>query len=655
MATIGTAIQVDGRMSGTLRAMNNALDIAINNFSELQDAIHNTVSSIQATRTELARVENTFNQIENSIRGAEQSQEQFNRSLSSATPSANNLLGKLKQMVVTVGKKVEVGTILNLSDEISRTNARLNLMNDGMQTTAELQGMIFQSAQRSRGSYSEMVKTVGMLGIGAKDTFSSNEETIAFVEQMNKHLVIGGADAQEMAAVSLQISEALSSGTLSGDEFNSVFAQAPTIIHTIADYLNVPIDMLSDMASEGEITASIIKNAMLAAAEETNAKFENIPITFGQAMTTIKDDLLMTFEPLFQIIGAGATLLHDNWSTLEPVFWGLAAAVGSFAFMTGLQAVATWLSVAANRALITTMLANPLLWIAVIIGVVVAAIYKWVQAVGGIEIAWMMVSTMLMYQWDLLKINFLAVVYGICGLIDMLVIAFQSASVGVQNWCGDMKAGALQILQDMTNGAIDIINEFINTLNNIPGVAIETIEHVTFAASYATQNEAEKQARNESLAVTKANIYEEQQRRQEKVTKMGENAQTLYNQRFQEVADAQAKAEKRTEDNSADNYSSPHDYSSPYDDGSSESALGDTTGNTGKKAYATETSKEDLQYLRDKAERETINRFTTAEIKVEMGGINNTVNKMNDLDGIPNYIATAIEQQMQITAEGVHE
>lgn len=642
MATIRTAIQVDDRMSGAFRAMNNALNIVINSFADLQDATHQAVdvASIQAARTELARAEVTINQVESSIQNATQNQRQFNDSIGDANPQANTLLSKVKQIATTVGGIIGLKKVMDLSDQVSQTTARLNLMNDGQQTTAELQKMIFESAQRTRGEYQATASTVARLGITAKDAFSNNAETVAFAEQLNKHFVIGGANASEMAAVSLQISQALGSGVLRGDELNSVFEQAPTIIETIADYLEVPIGTIREMASNGEITAQIVKNAMLSAAEETNAKFESMPITFGQAMTTIKNDLLMTFEPILQTIGKGATILHDNWSTLEPVFWGLGAAVGFYAIMTGIQTAATWLSVAANRALIATMLANPLMWIAVLIGVVVAAIYKWVQAVGGIRIAWMIVSANLMYQWDLLKTNFLSVVYGICGLLDNLVIAWQSASVAVQNWCGDMRAGALQILQDMTNGAIDIINGFINTLNNIPGVAIETIDHVTYAATYAAYNEAEKQARNASLEVTKSNIYEEQQKRQEKVNKMAENAQTLYSERMQAVIDAQNEVAK---DNSA------------YDYGSYESTLGDIAENTGKTADNTDTSTEDLKYLRDIAERETVNRFTTAEIKVDMGGINNTVNKIQDLDGIGDYLAELLEETAQIAAEGVHE
>lgn len=641
MATIRTAIQVDDRMSGVFRSITNAMNITINAFSDLQEATHNAVdvSSIEAARTELSRAEATLNQVESSIQNATQNQRHFNDSIGDANPQANNLLGKFRQIATTIGGIIGLKKVMDLSDQVSQTTARLNLMNDGQQTTAELQRMIFESAQRTRGEYQATASTVARLGITAKDAFSSNAETVAFAEQLNKHFVIGGANASEMAAVSLQISQALGSGVLRGDELNSVFEQAPTIIETIADYLEVPIGTIREMASDGEITAQIVKNAMLSAAEETNAKFESIPITFGQAMTTIKNDLLMTIEPMLQVLAEGATLLHDNWSTLEPVFWGLSAAMGSFALMTGIQAGVAWLAVAANRALIATMLANPLMWIAVLIGIVVAALYKWVQAVGGLKIAWMIVSANLMYQWDLLKVNFLAVIYGICGLVDNLVLAWQDASVGVQNWCGDMKVGALKILQDMTNGAVDIINGFINTLNKIPGVAIETIDHVTYAATFEAQNEAEKQARNASLKATKASIYEEQQRRQEKVAKMAEDAQTLYSERIQAVIDAQNEVAKGAEDNSPN-----------YD-----STLSDIASNTKKTADNTDKTTEDLKYLRDIAERETVNRFTTAEIKVDIGGVNNTVNNMNDLDGIADYLAVKVEEQMQIAAEGIHE
>ena len=302
MSTIKTSIQVDDRMSGAFRAMNNALNIVINSFSSLQDATHNAVdvSSLEAARSELAKVEISLNAIEQDVKNATNKQDQFNKSLSGADPPASNLLSKLKQIATTIGGVIGIKKALDLSDTVAQTTARLDLMNDGLQSTEELQKMIYQSAQRSRGAYQDTANTVSRLGIVAKDAFNSNAETIAFAEQLNKHFVIGGANAQEMAAVSLQISQALGSGVLRGDELNSVFEQAPTVIQTIADYLDVPIGKIRDMAGDGEITADIVKNAMLAAADETNAKFESMPKTFGQVATSIQNKALMMFQPALQ-------------------------------------------------------------------------------------------------------------------------------------------------------------------------------------------------------------------------------------------------------------------------------------------------------------------------------------------------------------------
>lgn len=649
MATIRTAIQVDDRMSGAFRSITNAMNITISAFSDLQEATHNAVdvSSIEAARAELSRAEVTLNQVESSIQSATQNQRQFNDSIEATNPQANILLGKFRQIATAVGGIIGLQKAIELSDSMAQTDARLSLIVDDGGSVDELQQKIYNVAQNTRAPFMKTADMIAKLGLQASKSFASNDELLFFAEQLNKSFVVAGTSVQGVESVMLQLTQAMAAGKLQGEELNAVLDNAQPIVANIQKYLeevqNIDASNIKQLASDGVLTAEIIKNAMFYAADETNAKFESMPITFGQAMTTIKNDLLMTIEPMLQVLAEGATLLHDNWSTLEPVFWGLSAAMGSFALMTGIQAGAAWLAVAANRALIATMLANPLMWIAVLIGVVVAAIYKWVQAVGGLKIAWMIVSAELMYQWDLLKVNFLAVVYGICGLVDNLVLAWQDASVGVQNWCGDMRAGALRILQDMTNGAVDIINGFINTLNKIPGVAIETIDYVTYAATFEAQNEAEKQARNAALAATKASIYEEQQRRQEKVAKMAEDAQTLYNERIQAVINAQNEVAKGAEDNST------------YDYGAYESTLGDIDKNTGKTADNTETSTEDLKYLRDIAERETINRFTTAEIKVDMGGINNTVNNMNDLDGIADYLAAKVEEQMQIAAEGIHE
>ena len=250
--------------------------------------------------------------------------------------------------------------IIDLADSMTTTRARLDLMNDGLQTTSKLQDMIMASANRSRASYQATADAVSKMGIMAKDAFNSNGELIAFSELINKQFTIAGTSAAGIDAAMLQLTQAMSSGVLRGEELNSVFEQAPTIIQTIADYLGVPIGKIREMAAEGQITSTIVKNAMLASADEINAKFASMPMTFSQVWTIAKNIALEAFTPVLTMIGQGAQWIYDNWSTIAPIFWGLAAAVLGYAVALGIQTVATWIATGAAQAFFTTLLTNPL-------------------------------------------------------------------------------------------------------------------------------------------------------------------------------------------------------------------------------------------------------------------------------------------------------
>lgn len=229
-----------------------------------------------------------------------------------------------------------------------------------------------------------------ILGLLAGDAFKSNDEMIAFSELMQKAFTRSGASIQEQTAAMYQLTQAMAAGRLQGDEFRSIMENASILAQAIEDYMHNVMGVkgtLKDMSAEGLITADVIKNAMFSAADDIENKFKEMPMTFGQIGTIVGNTLLQTFEPVLQGIGKGAQWIYDNWSILEPIFWGLTAAVGAYAAITGIQTAVTWLSVEANRALIATMLSNPILWIALAIGVLIGMIYKWVQSVGGLEIA----------------------------------------------------------------------------------------------------------------------------------------------------------------------------------------------------------------------------------------------------------------------------
>jgi tape measure domain-containing protein len=635
MATIRTAIQIQDGMTPAMRSMTNALNICISSFEAMQNASSRSVdtASIAAARAELNKASMAMDSVEKNIREADVAQQQLNNQMRNGQSAAEGLVNKVKQMATGIAAAFGIKQIIELSDAFTQTTARLGLMNDGMQTTAQLQDMVFQSAQRSRTPYLDTAAAVSKLGLLAKDAFSNNSEIITFAEQMNKQFKIGGASIQEQTAGMYQLTQAMASGRLQGDEFRSIRENAPMLAQAIKQYMeNIGVKgTLKDWSKEGLITADVIKNAMFAVADETNKKFAELPMTWGQVWTVIQNGLFQTFQPLIQIIGAGAQWIYDNWSTLEPIFWGLVAAVGAYTVITGIQTAATWLSVAANRALIVTMLSNPILWITLAIGVLIGAIYKWAQSVGGIEIAWKMAMDRILTAWDWVKIGFFTGIYWVLNLWDKLKIGVMSASVVIQNFMGDMKTGVLVILQNMVNGAIGIINDFINILNKIPGVSIDVIQNATFGATAQMENDAAKRARETSLQNYRAKLEVGMATRDAALLQMKTDARSATAQRQVEINAAQAEVDKTTQEN-----------------------VSNIAGNTKDIKDSLDISTEDLKYLRDIAEQEVINRFTTAEIKVDMTNYNSVNNEM-DLDGMTTYLKDRLETDMQSAAEGVHD
>ncbi|WP_277680015.1 tape measure protein [Gracilibacillus dipsosauri] len=640
MPTIKTAIQINDMMSQQFKAMNMAMSTVIESFQTLH---HETgraidVSALNAAQRELQSVEANFNQIENEIRQANEQQQRLNNNMRSGERQSDRLLSSLKGIAATYLSIQGAMSIMGLSDDLTNTTARLNMVNDGLQTTEELQRMIFDSAQRSRGQYMQTADIVAKLAQRAGDAFNSNKEAIQFAENLNKQFVIAGASQQEIASASLQLTQALGSGVLRGEELNAVFEAAPNVIQTISDYMEVPIGQIREMASNGEITAEIVKNAMLSATGDINAQFEQMPYTFAQVWNLFLNNMYQIFEPLIQVIGAGAQFIYDNWSILEPVFWGLVAAVGAYAIAVATAKIAT-------SGFFATLMTNPLFWVAAAVGVVVGMIYKWVQAVGGIKVAWAMAVNWILTSWDWVKIGFMSGVYFVLDLFDKMKLGMAVVSTAIQNMMGDMKTGSLLILQNMVNGAIDIINKFIDAINWLPFIYIEPITQVTFGTTAQIENEARKAARNAELNSYASDIASAIARRDSSLEQMKSEARAATAERKAEIAAMQADIanQKASED--------MYDYSAQamaFDELQKSSA--DTAGNTKRIADSVDMSQEDISYLKDIAEREAINRYTTGEIKVDMKN-ENYINNDMDIDGVIDRFGEKVEEVVEVLAE----
>ena len=617
------------RMSGANERLNRTLATT--------DRMTNTIDLDNVFQGVASMIDDAANRVENL--------NQRQRQTESGANGIKRTWDKVKNAVQGVMAALAANKVIELADSMTTTRARLDLMNDGLQTTAELQDMIMESANRSRASYQTTADAVAKMGVMAGDAFSSNEELIAFSELINKQFTIAGTSAAGIDAAMLQLTQAMSSGVLRGEELNSIFEQAPTIIQTIADYLGVPIGKIREMAAEGQITSEIVKNAMLASADEINAKFESMPMTFAQAWTIAKNAILEVLTPVLTLIGQGAQWIYDNWSMIAPVFWGVAAAALGYAVALGIQTAATWIANGAAKAFFTTLLTNPLFWIALAIGVVVAAIYKWVQSVGGIKVAWLMACNLIMTAWVWVWIGLMTGVYWVMNLFNRLQLTFATVSTNIQNFMGDMKAGVLMILQNMVNGAIDIINGFINVLNKIPGVSIDAIEKVTFGTTAQLENDAAKQARAADLAAYQDQINSQIAERDAALDAMKAEANAATAQREAEIAAAKAEAA------AAGSGSTEPDWAA-YSTGAGDIGNVDHVGSVGSVDEDVNIAEEDLKFLRDVAEMRYTQNLVTLTPQVVLSDVK--ISEKVDVDEVVSQIERNLEDEFAAAAEGVY-
>lgn len=625
-------VLVDG-MTAPLRSIHRAMNLALNSFESMQTASGRAVDtrSFQTAREELARMGAQLEEVENQTRRT--------------GGAAESMKSKFMHAAAAVGAALSIKNIIGLADAMTQTKARLNLITGDLEKTAALQDQITASANRSRASYQSTADAVAKMGIMAKDAFNNTDELVAFTELINKQFTIAGASAAGQEAAMLQLTQAMASGVLRGEELNSIFEQAPTIIQTIADHLGVSVGEIRAMAAEGQITAQVVKDAMLSSADEINAQFSAMPYTFSQVWTMMQNILLEAFGPLIQVIGAGAQWIYENWAAIEPVLVGVATAVAILTAAYLVHTAATWLQVEANRALIISLLSNPILWIAVAIGILVGMIYKWIQSVGGLRNAWNLCTLALIVGWNAVKLAFFVGVYWVMDLVAKLQLCWQKAGVAIANFMGNMKVSVLTILQNMINGAIDLINKFIGLLNKLPGVNIEAIEHVTFAATAAAENEAAKAARAEELANFEAELAAAKAGRDAHIDSL--KAELNSSVSALQSANAQMKAEA-----AANNAAEQMALDGIGQDLSGPGGIKDSAGSA---AASLKETTEDLKYMRDLAEQEAINRFTTAEVKIDMSGMTNRIDSDMDLDGVLNTLTEGFAEALEVAAEGVHE
>lgn len=660
MASITTAIHLTDAMTPVLRNITGAMDSTLDIFENMDSEMNKSfdTSKINSARIAIDQVNASLNSMEDNLNKNYQQQNKLNKEIQDGKNKVDNMMGSVVSLVSAYAGFKTIGKLVNLSDEYTQTRARLNLMNDGLQTTDELQQKIFNSAQRARSSYQTQADIVAKLGQRAGDAFKSNNETIAFAENLSKLFVIAGASQQEMASASLQLTQALGSGVLRGEELNAVFESAPNVIQTIADYLDVPIGKIREMASDGKITADIVKNALLGATNDINSQFDSIPMTWSQVWTGVMNELYVATQPILELIN----LLAQNWSIIEPIVIALATAIGLYtaaliAYNTikGISAMAeavhgaammlstgyTFAATAAQYGFNAALLACPLTWILLIIIAVIAAIYAVVAAINkakgttvsatGVICGSINVVLQFFKNLGLFIANVALGIWNALGACASNIgIAFNNVICNIKSW-----------FYGLLETVMDVIAGIVKTLNKLPFIDIDVSGITSKADEYAAKKAEAENNKKDYESVSEA-------------FNKGMNTFDAFETGW--VSDAYNAGYKVGEnvDSAIGNFFGGGDIPDMASDlgdlGNSASKIASDTGSI---KDSLDITSEELKYLRDLAEQEVINRFTTAEIHVDMGGITNNVSNNNDLDGIINYLVEGVEVAMEETAEGV--
>ncbi len=660
MASITTAIHLTDAMTPVLRNITGAMDSTLDIFENMDSEMNKSfdTSKINSARIAIDQVNASLNSMEDNLNKNYQQQNKLNKEIQDGKNKVDNMMGSVVSLVSAYAGFKTIGKLVNLSDEYTQTRARLNLMNDGLQTTDELQQKIFNSAQRARSSYQTQADIVAKLGQRAGDAFKSNNETIAFAENLSKLFVIAGASQQEMTSASLQLTQALGSGVLRGEELNAVFESAPNVIQTIADYLDVPIGKIREMASDGKITADIVKNALLGATNDINSQFDSIPMTWSQVWTSVMNELYVATQPILELIN----LLAQNWSIIEPIVIALATAIGIYtaalvayntvkgisAMMEAVHGAAmmmatgkTFAATAAQYGFNAALLACPLTWILLIIIAVIAAIYAVVAAINkakgttvsatGVICGSINVVLQFFKNLGLFIANVALGIWNALGACASNIgIAFNNVICNIKSW-----------FYGLLETVMDVIAGIVKTLNKLPFIDIDVSGITSKADEYAAKKAEAENNKKDYESVSEA-------------FNKGMNTFDAFETGW--VSDAYNAGYKVGEnvDSAIGNFFGGGDIPDMASDlgdlGNSASKIASDTGSI---KDSLDITSEELKYLRDLAEQEVINRFTTAEIHVDMGGITNNVSNNNDLDGIINYLVEGVEVAMEETAEGV--
>lgn len=635
MALIKSQLVLTDGMTGPLKSINKAMNIVLNSFETMQDASGRAIdtASIQEAREELARASAALDQLEDHTN---KSTDAFSRLAKAIglVMIARKALDTIKTGIDYASDLAEVQNVVDVTFG-SATEA----INSWSKECLAAYGMNEVSAKRYAGTIGAMLKSSGLAGDAIVD--------------MSKDMVGLAGDMASFYNLDLETAfEKIRSGISGETEPLKQLGINMSVANLEAYALSQGITTAYNEMSQAE-QVMLRYNYLMSTTADAQGDFARTQDSYANQTRLLSESwleftgvmaeqLLPVLTTIVSWLNNIVAFLTENADMVSAVLVGLATTVGILAVAWVVHAAAQWLAVAANQALIVSLLSNPILWIALIIGVLVAAMYRWIQSIGGVKNAWEICKLALIVGWNAVKLAFFIGVYWVIDLVDKLKLCWQKAGVAIANFMGDMKVSVLTILQNMINGAIDIINKFIGVLNKIPGVSIDAIEHVTFATTAAAENEAAKSARAADLAAYESELASAKAGRDAHIDSL--KAELNSSVDALQAAYAQAKADAAA-DSSAE-------QTALDGIGADTAGINDSAGSA---AASLKEMTEDLKYMRDLAEQEAINRFTTAEVKIDMTGMTNRIDSDMDLDGVLNTLTEGFAEALEVAAEGVHE
>lgn len=712
MSTIQGSIMLMDAMSTPLHDIVGAINTTI---VALQN-VNNTDVSIDTSRlanaqTMIVQAGAQLSEIERNIQLGIQNntaeQNNFNKSLNQGVNKADSLFSKIKSFLGLYAGIQSVKIGLDVSDNISQTTARLNMINDGKQTTDQLQQAIFQSAQNSRASFLDTASVVSKLGLLAPQAFNSNMETVKFSELMAKSFKVGGATTSEQTSGMYQLTQAMASGKLQGDEFKSITENAPLLAQAISKYTGKSMGELKDMSKEGLITSDVIKNAVFAMSDEINTKFNSIPQTFGDVVNKIKNNAVNSFMSisstmsgifnserfqgfidgvssfinktfiminwLIKGISMVGTVLYEIWGPIQPILVTVLGLLTAYKLVMGFIAVKT--AIASGIATIYNL---ALLAKQTMLGAVSVALAQATAAQTGLNLAILTCPI----TWIIAGIALvIAAIYGVVAVFNKITGKAVSATgiiVGVFYWMGGMIYNIIaaawnklaQTFVSIYNLGVSIAEFFANVFKHpiravahlfanfinflidkvkFLGSIIDTICGTNVVGRLETVQTAIGDWVNEKVGGNEITL-KRMDATQVMMDRVG--LKDMYNKGYEKGANFSLfgkNAETGIDTNTEFGNSTNPEVAKSND------LLKNIDKNTKKAGDMLDLSHDEISYLRDLAEREAINKFTTAEVKVDVGGITQHVASALDLDDIVDYMTNKMEEGIAIAAEGSYE